>query len=142
MSKAQTKRETRLDGLNSAAENAKGWLASIEEMLAEQQAEIDNRGASDDDGARRRIEESVLSVQVRSGWYSPGRESREDADPEEYEILLTTGGPGLRIFGRLNEHCEPSSAELQMQDWGTPWTRYPAPEATLLDFARVFWFGE
>ena len=127
--------------LSGAAENAKGWLASIEEHLTDLRL-AEHGSDSDRDVVRQTIEESVLSVQVRSGWYSPGRESREDADPEEYEILLTTGGPGLRIFGRLNEHCEPSSAELQMQDWGTPWTRYPAPEATLLDFARVFWFGE
>lgn len=96
------------------------------------------------DGARTTITESVLSVQVRSGWHSPGYESDhgEMGTPEEYEILLSTGGPALRILGRLNQHCEPESAELQMQDWGIPWERYPAPEATLLAFASHFWFGE
>jgi len=69
-------------------------------------------------------------------------EDTEHEQPDEYELLLTTGGPALRIWGTLNEHCEPERAELQMQDWGTPWGRYPAPEATLLEFARCFWFGE
>ena len=96
-------------------------------------------GAANDE-ARETIEQSVLSVMVRDGWRQPGA-SQEDG-PEEYEILLSTGGPALRIVGQLDQHNQPSSAELQHQDWGTPWTRFPAPEATLLAFASVFWFGE
>lgn len=126
------------DQFEHAKENAKGWMASIEDMLAKLK---DQDGDPNCDDARREIEESVLSVQVRSGWYNPGDDLTTNS-AEEYEILLSTGGPALRIFGRLNQYCEPESAELQMQDWGTPWTRYPAPEATLLAFAQCFWFGE
>jgi hypothetical protein len=167
------------DKLAGARENAKGWLASIEEMLeAKWEKAADDEGwkpfqdefgvacwrdkegvtfagtaeqlceyhgieptSRNEDEARQAIEESVLSVMVRDGWRSPGQSTSEDG-PEEYEILLSTGGPALRIYGKLDRHSQPDTAELQMQDWFTPWTRYPASEETLLAFASVFWFGE
>ncbi len=128
------------DKFEHARENAKGWLASIEEMLEELRKADELDGTLADD-VRQRIEESVLSVQVRDSWRTPGQLPDINA-PEEYEILPTTGGPALRIYGKLNEHCEPESAELQMQDWFLPWTRYDAPEETLLLFAQQFYFGE
>ena len=123
------------DKYENARQNAAAWLASIEEMLAAAKTQ-DN-----DNDHGREIEESVLSVQVRNGWYSPGDMNAQITDPDEYEILLTTGGPALRIYGQLNQHAEPDSAELQMQDWGVPWERFPASEETLLEFASYFWFG-
>lgn len=130
------------ENLKHAFSNAKAWLESIEEMLARYRSVDDptSRRERDEYEARREIEESVLSVLVRDGWHQVGV-AAEDG-PEEYEILLSTGGPALRIYGRLNDFNEPESAELQAQDWGTPWTRYPASEETLLEFARVFYFGE
>lgn len=166
---------------NHAAENAKGWLASIEEMLAEyagHEAAAKDEGwtgphkdqfgatyfkdetdgqtfacsdwqalceefgidAEPSEEGEQRIHESVLSVMVRDGWRQPGASTDDGSD--EYEILLSTGGPALRIWGKLGRYSEPESAELQMQDWGTPWTRYPASEETLLEFARRFYFGE
>ena len=65
-----------------------------------------------------------------------------DEAPDEYEILLSTGGPAIRIHGGLNQYCEPETAELQAQDWGTQWTRVPdTAEPTLLVYARQFYFG-
>lgn len=128
------------DPYAGARENAKGWLASIEEMIAGHTSATEAGEGYDE--ARDCITESVLSVQVRSGWCNPGALGVEENTPEEYEILLSTGGPALRIWGHLDQYCQPTSAELQMQDWGTPWGRYPAPEATLLAFAQFFWFGE
>ena len=46
--------------------------------------------------ARATILQDPLSVQVRSGWCSPGS---GPGSPEEYEILLATGGPAARIIG-------------------------------------------
>lgn len=89
------------------------------------------------------MREAALSVEIRKGWKSPG--DGESMDPVEFRILLTTGGPALRIVGELN-HDEPSRCWLEHQDWGTPWTRYfsrSAERATaLLWFAGLFWFGE
>ena len=93
----------------------------------------------DEDSAREEIENSPLSVQVRSGWHSPG----EDGEDEEFEILLTMGGPALRILGELNEYREPDRAWLQYQEWGIPWTQYfDVEQETLLAFCRCFYFGE
>lgn len=96
----------------------------------------------DADAARERIEESPLSVQVRSGWRSPGD---AHGDPEEFEILLSTGGPALRIVGDLDQHCQPTRARLEHQDWGTPWTEMILGSDdydTLLKWAGVFYFGD
>lgn len=170
------------DKFAGARENAKGWFASIEEMLEAQYiAAANDAGWSEfkdqygarcwrdsDDGqtwagspqelceefgleptdqqresAEQTIHESVLSVLVRDGWHEPGQ--LPDDGAEEYEILLSTGGPALRIYGKLGRYNEPESAELQMQDWFLPWTRYDLDEvgeAKLLQFVQQFYFGE
>lgn len=99
---------------------------------------IDGDECTDADAARERIMEAPLSVQVRSGWGNPG----DPMQAEEFEILLSTGGPALRIRGELDEHQEPTRAWLEYQDWGTPWTQYfKVEQDTLLAFARCFYFG-
>jgi hypothetical protein len=128
------------DKVEHAKSNAAGWLSSIEEML-EPLDIVDEEDPSHDE-AMQTIHESVLSVLVRDGWREPGGEIGPNGDAEEYEILLSTGGPALRIWGKLDQYSEPESAELQMQDWFLPWTRFPAAEATLLQFARCFYFGD
>lgn len=100
----------------------------------------------DDDArekAQQEIQEDPLSVQVRSDWYSPG--DGPPATPGEYEILLATGGPAVRIVGDLDESGEPYRARLEAQDWGTPWTEYRGAWAnggaeTLLAYARQFYY--
>lgn len=125
------------DKFESAKSNAAGWLVSIENMLDTlDRAGRDDRKAEEAD---QYIFESVLSVMVRDGWHQPGQVSENGA--EEYEILLSTGGPALRIWGKLSQYDEPETAELQMQDWFLPWTRFPAPEGLLLRFAQRFYFG-
>lgn len=66
-----------------------------------------------------------------------------EAEDEEFMILLSTGGPALRIRGELSSG-EPDRAWLEYQDWGTPWTEHVATgsdHAALLTFCRVFYFG-
>jgi len=93
----------------------------------------------DQDEARQLIEEDALEVQVRSGWVTPG----EEMVPEEFTILLCTGGPAARIRGELDQYGQPSRAWIEYQDWGTPWMQYiGADQDVLLDYARVFYFGE
>lgn len=96
----------------------------------------------DEDAARRAIDEGPLSVEVRCGWYSPG--SRADAEAEEYQILLGTGGPAARIIGELDRGT-PTTAVFQYQDWFKPWTDARLSredEATLLDYSQQFYFED
>ena len=89
------------------------------------------------------MREAPLSVDIREGWKSPGEGA--SLEPTEFQILLSTGGPALRVMGELN-HGEPSRCWLEHQDWGTPWTRYFSRSAerasALLWFASLFYYGE
>ena len=107
---------------------------------AEELAELEAAAGEceSDEDARTRIEEDALSVEVRSGWTTPG----ETMEAEDFAILLSTGGPAVRIRGEL-DRGDPSRAWLEVQDWGRPWTQYfPADQDTLLTYARCFSFGE
>jgi len=111
-------------------------LASGQEVTDEEREQY-----HDEDEARERIQEDPLSVQVRSGWHTPC----EASEPMEYEILLCTGGPAVRIIGQLGRYNEPESAELQCQDWSTPWEELITTgedNEALLTYARSFYFGE
>jgi len=89
------------------------------------------------------MREDPLSVEIRDGWKEPG--DGASLDPEQFRILLSTGGPALRIMGELN-HGEPARCWLEHQNWGTPWTRYFSRSAdranALRWFASLFWYGE
>lgn len=135
--------------MNHAIENALGWWQSIKEMVAA----LEDAG-DDDEAAREKIEQSVLTVEVRSLWYFPHDATKANTAPGEFRILLTTGGPALQIQGDLSEHGEPEKPDLFWQDWGTPWTRafpeiaerdkveWDEFQETLLTFCRCFYFGE
>ncbi|MFA5054513.1 MAG: hypothetical protein WC565_10660 [Parcubacteria group bacterium] len=157
---SEKRQETAKPEEDHGQNNARAWLDSIREMVAALEAlesgeteetTIDGDTYTDSDEVRGRIEESALSVQVRSGWYTPG----ETPKAEEFEILLTTGGPALRIIGELDDYGQANNARLEYQDWGTPWTRFSAyqedgvsiqeasaAESDVLTFAQCFYFGE
>jgi hypothetical protein len=125
--------------LEHAKEQGQAQYDSIRELAARLNDDPDN------DRARDAIHEDALSVLVRSGWYEPGKPT---APPEELEILLCTGGPAVRLIGKLNHYSEPETARLQVQDWFEPWTDFD-PESrgddsdeVLLAYARCFYFGQ
>lgn len=96
------------------------------------------QGYESREDAERALYEMPLSIEVRSGWYAPGAEA--EAEAEEFQILLSTGGPALRIRGELDKGS-PSRAWLEYQDWGTPWTQFfDVEQSTLLRFASFFYF--
>lgn len=105
-------------------------------------SEEDKESYHNEDDARQRIEEAPLSVQVRSDWHNPG----EDSSATEYEILLCTGGPAVRIVGDLDEHNQPENVKLEYQDWFTPWIRYgntsSDEDSLLLEYANCFYFSD
>ena len=119
---------------------AKAQLESIREMVKA----LEDADAGDDedarDEARETIHEDPLSVEVRSDWHIPG----DDAEDTEYRILLCTGGPAVRIVGELGAYNEPDTADIQHQDWFTPWVSLPTDteeEEALLAYVRCFYWG-
>ena len=82
--------------------------------------------------AERAIWEDPLDISFRSGWTS----DKEDMTPEEFQILLCTGGPAVRIMGELDHHGQPCRAWIEYQDWGTPWTMLFEGQEDALDYAQ------
>jgi hypothetical protein len=133
-----------------AITNARAWLETITagfvalealEMDGAESVQFEGQTFSEADELHQVLVESALSVQLRDGWRSPGSKG----EAEEYEILLSTGGPALRIWGRLDGFEPDEWPELQHQDWGTPWTALPLDESERADiarFARMFCFYE
>lgn len=72
---------------------------------------------------------------------------REDAlevkTTKHYEIAVTLGGPNIWLHGELNEHNEPTTAQLECR-WGTDKeTIEPSNQKdkdALLEYARQFYF--
>lgn len=91
---------------------------------------------NDREQAEQRIHEDPLSLEFRSGWVSDWSE----VEPEEYCLLLSTGGPAVRIIGEIRGG-EAHSARLEVQDWWTPWTEYittGSDHEALVTYARCF----
>lgn len=131
-----------------ALDNAAAWFEKIKGMVAALASALD---AADEAACKRDhdiIHDSVLAVRVRDSWRDP-LDPNDRGTPEEYEILLTTGGSRLRLYGDLNQDGESGPyAVLQWQYEGTPWTDwYPAdmngiPYRNILrDFASCFYFS-
>ena len=111
----------------------------VEDFKKDQQLQESN-DYNQQDELRESILNSALSVEFRSGWYSS---LDEETKPEEFKILLTWGGPALRIIGELDDYG-PINPKLQFQDWGTPWTDFEITkdqQKALNWFCNCFYFG-
>lgn len=69
------------------------------------------------DDAERAIDEDPLSVECRSTWQTPG----EELMPDEYRIVLCTGGPHVEL------QCEPDGSRVRViwRDWGEGGEYFP-----------------
>lgn len=123
-----------------------GELNDQEELDEDEQKEM--RSLKDDAGectcqedAETAIQEDPLSIEIRSDWHSVGDASKAC----EFAILLSTGGPAVRIHGELNDYHEPYRAWIEYQGWGTSWMEYHGKNVSqeaLLTYSRQFYFGE
>jgi hypothetical protein len=123
---------------NHAAANAAAWCETILDQLGRLKSACHE---SDEtyETIREEIQDSPLSLQVRSDWSNLGGE----LEPAELCILLSTGGPALRIVGTLGRFNCPEDCRLEYQDWGTPWTEYRAIGSAVLDsWAAQFYWGD
>ena len=128
---------------NHALNNAIGHLESMVEDFKKDQLfeKINDYDAQDQ--LRESILNSALSVEFRNGWYSDLYHLKGVPEPIEFKILLSWGGPALRIIGELDDYG-PVSPKLQYQDWGTLWTDFEITEdqqKALNWFCNCFYFG-
>jgi hypothetical protein len=131
---------TKTNEINHGLQQAKAQLKSVKDMVKalNEARESNNDNAYEE--ALTRIQEDILSLEVRQDWHTIGQK----AEAGEYRLLLCWGGPAVQIVGDLNEYNEPESANIQYQDWFTGWSNLnisQEEENILLDYARVFYFG-
>jgi hypothetical protein len=132
---------------NHSLDQARAQYATIVEMLDAYNTAVHDEDCyttshhSPLDAAEQAIIERPLSVEVRSGWLPISCDT--DFKPDEYRILLCTGGPAVQITGDCDDFGGPLTARLQHQDWGTPWTdhREGVDEQVLIQFAGFFLGG-
>lgn len=85
-----------------------GWLESIVEW----------HGRPDGEEKQDWAMEAPLEITVRSGWRRIG----EPLEAREVAILLSTGGPAVRILAEIDgRNGAIIWPRIQGQDWGTPW---------------------
>ena len=125
---------------NHALNNAIGHIESMVEDFKKDQIYENLKDFESQDELRESILNSALSVEFRSGWYSS---LDDELVAEEFKILLTWGGPALRIIGELDNYG-PINPKLQFQDWGTLWTDFKTTkdqQKALNWFCNCFYFG-
>lgn len=89
-------------------EICQGWLESIVEWRARPE------GDEKVDWAM----EAPLEITFRSGWVTLSK----PMEPREIAILLSTGGPAVRILAEIDgRNGAIIWPRIQGQDWGTPW---------------------
>ena len=118
------------DQYAESVENCEEIPDEMRDTLEELEAAAGDYESQED--AERAIWENPLDISYRSGWNS----SPEDLQPEEFQILLCTGGPAVRIMGDLDHYGQPCRAWFEYQDWGTPWTMLFEGQGDALDYAQ------
>ena len=156
--------------LSAAEQNGRGWIETIaaayeahqfcaagfhtlsqqgRDLSREAKACLKEHGydgtnhAAVAEGIEEAMREAPLSLAVRTGWHAPGWDGL--MPPEEFQILLSTGGPALRLVGELDD-AEPARCWLEIQDWDTPWTPFHCQHEYEINakhwFAGLFYYGE
>lgn len=121
------------------ADNARSEWETAYPDEAQELAELEEQAGDCDDQetARRRIEEDPLSLRIF------GERTNGEWEADNYELLLSTGGPATRIVGEIGNSGDPSTARLEVQGWFTPWTEFHKVDRDiLLAYASVFYMGE
>ena len=97
---------------NHALNNALGHIKSMVEDFKKDKHFFDIKDFDSQDELRERVLNSALSIQFRSGWET----HYENFKAKEFEILLSWGGPALRVIGEITDYG-PVNPKLQFQDW-------------------------
>ena len=142
MTTSQQKKENH--ALNNANAHIKSMVENFEEIsylnslnptTQEQEERIEE--------ITQEVLNAALSLEFRNGWYSDLYHLKGVTEPIEFKILLSWGGPALRIIGEIEENYA-VNPKLQFQDWGTYWTDFEITEdqqKALNWFCNCFYFG-
>ena len=134
------------DESQSTDPNPRGWISEVAsnaehtyhttatEFIALESAAGD---CTSEEEAREAIEQDPLAVEIRSNWHTPG----ETGEPEEFRIVLCTGGPHVEIVGAI-DRGQPSRPRILYQDWGASGELFDFDREAVLTYCRVFYFGE
>ena len=131
---------------NHSLQQAKAQLSNIIDLVEELDKARESGDDYETDKVRQRIYEDPLEVTGSTQRADHNRFHNPDIDvePDEYMILLCTGGPAVRITGSLDEYGEPCSAVIEHNDWFGQWKVYlpnSDEEGAVLEYARNFYFG-
>jgi hypothetical protein len=86
------------------------------------------------DDAQERISEDPLSIEVRSGWSEVG----DTLAPDEFRVVLCTGGPHVEILGDLDGHGEPDRVRVMYRGWGESGELHDFDHEAVLTYCRQF----
>lgn len=136
----RTRSQNLLNAVNlDDADDIEYYAMSEDDFKELEELETQSAGYDDQDAVLTAIQEDPLDISVRSGWANVG----DELTPDEFMILLCTGGPAVRIVGELNRG-QPCRARIEHQDWFEPWQDYvePGTQDALLTYCSQFYFGE
>ena len=128
------------DGLRQALAYVRDITALRDEWYDLGSAEATNPAVQEaidhwDTDIHDRIGGLPLSVETRAGWRPIDAYDDLDYPPCEFIVLLSFGGPAVRIYGELPLAAH--TIEIQGQDWGTPWESARLTDA---DREALLWF--
>ena len=85
---------------------------------------------------RENVINSALSVEFRSGWYSELYDRVRIGEPAEFKILISWGGPALRVIGEIEENFA-VNPKLQYQDWGIYFVYIQKYDIILIVYTKI-----
>lgn len=132
-------RDARGEWAEETGKHVSEWTKHYPDGAAEL-AELETEAGEcySEEEARERILEDALSVEVRTSWHTPG----ESGEPDEFRIVLCTGGPHVEFVGDLNRYNEPTSVRCLYRDWGDSGELFDFDHDAALTYCRQFYFGE
>lgn len=92
----------------------------------------------DRDSALEAIREDPLEISVRCPWQSVGE---EDVQPDEFRIVLRTGGPHVELQGDLQDG-EPCSVRVLYRDRDDSGELFDFDHDVVLTYCQQFSFGQ
>lgn len=116
--------------------NQSTFEETIKEFLELREAAGD---CESQDEAQQQVQEDPLCIDVREPWHSIGEEG---VTPDQFRIVLCTGGPHVEIQGDLDDHMQPDRVRIIYKDWGSNGELFDFDRDAVLRYCQQFYFGE